>query len=421
MASGLDVSQAIEDFVTDALLHHLPPSLHYHNLHHTRYVVKAAQQIAAQENLSEEERYLLHVSAWLHDIGYLHTRQSHEEIGREIARQQLEAIQSPEAHIQAVEAAILSTKIPQSPQSLMAQVLCDADLAHLADEDFFEICLPLRREWEAVEGQPMTDTAWLEANLQFMQKHAYFTRYGQQYLEPMKQENILKVQKKLKKLHKKENKTPPQNSDYDAENTKIVPKAGRGVETVFRTTSKNHLDLSAMADNKANILISINTIIVSVIISILIQKLDTNPHLIPPTFILLLTCIITIVLAILSTRPVVSSGKFSKEDVEARKVNLLFFGNFHQMDLNDYEWGMRALMYDAEYLYGSLIRDIYFLGRVLGRKYRLLRYAYTIFMYGLVVSVLAFVLAAFPFIAQPKPKAGPSLPATEQKTSPAPK
>ncbi|GAB4396204.1 MAG: hypothetical protein OHK0053_09690 [Microscillaceae bacterium] len=416
MASGPDVSQVIEDYVTNALQHHLPPSLHYHNLHHTRYVVNAAQHIAEQENLDQEERYLLHLSAWLHDIGYLHTRQSHEEVGREIARQQLEAAQSPEAHIKAVEAAILATKIPQTPQNPIEQALCDADLAHLADEDFFEICLPLRREWEAVEGQPMTDIAWLEANLSFMQNHAYFTHYGQQYLEPRKQENMLKVQKKLKKLYKKQHKAHAETPDREGESIKS-PKAGRGVETVFRTTSKNHLDLSAIADNKANILISINTIIVSVIISILIQKLDTNPHLIPPTFILLLTCVITIVLAILSTRPVVSSGKFTKEDVEARKVNLLFFGNFHQMDLKDYDWGMRSLMYDAEYLYGSLIRDIYFLGRVLGRKYRLLRYAYTVFMYGLVLSVLAFVLAAFPFFAQPKPKAGPIQPTTEQEAS----
>ena len=159
-----------------------------------------------------------------------------------------------------------------------------------------------------------------------------------------------------------------------------------------------------MADSKANIMISVNTIIISIIISVLIQKLDTNPHLIIPTSILLISCLVTIIFSILATRPNVSSGMFSRNDVEKRKTNLLFFGNFHKMKLEDYEWGMRELMEDSSYLYGSLIRDIYFLGVVLGKKYRLLRISYTIFMFGLVVSVLAFIISVASFLNNPKPK-----------------
>jgi hypothetical protein len=164
---------------------------------------------------------------------------------------------------------------------------------------------------------------------------------------------------------------------------------------MFRTTSVNHLQLSAMADSKANIMISINSIIVSLLVSVLIRKFEEFPYLILPTAILTTVCLITIVFAVLATRPNVSSGIFNREDIALKKTNLLFFGNFHRMNLEDYEWGMRQTMADSDLLYASMIKDIYFLGRVLGKKYHLLRISYTVFMFGFVLSVLAYALALF--------------------------
>ncbi len=105
------------------------------------------------------------------------------------------------------------------------------------------------------------------------------------------------------------------------------------------------------------------------------------------------TCLVTIVFAILATRPNVSIGKFTREDIEAKKTNLLFFGNFHGMEFSNYDWGMRQMMKDADYLYGSLIKDIYFNGKVLARKYKLLRWSYSFFMFGFVASIIAFTIS----------------------------
>ena len=176
-----------------------------------------------------------------------------------------------------------------------------------------------------------------------------------------------------------------------AKDNELRPDRGR--ETMFRTTSKNHLQLSAMADNKANIMISINAIILSIVVSVLIRKFEESPFLIVPTLVLTLVCLLTIVFAILATRPNVSRGTFSKYDIINKKTNLLFFGNFHSVSLDDYEWGMKEMLKDGDYLYSSLIRDIYFLGAVLGRKYKLLRICYTLFMYGFVIAVLSFIIA----------------------------
>ncbi len=171
----------------------------------------------------------------------------------------------------------------------------------------------------------------------------------------------------------------------------------RGIETMFRLTSSNHLELSSMADSKANIMISVNSIIVSVLLSVLLRKLEEFPNLVIPTIIFLTVCVTTIVFAVLATRPKVNSGTFTKDDIYQKRTNLLFFGNFHKMNLDEYEWGMKEMMKDRDYLYGSLIKDIYFLGVVLGRKYKMLRISYSIFMFGFVISVLAFAIAIFFF------------------------
>jgi hypothetical protein len=97
--------------------------------------------------------------------------------------------------------------------------------------------------------------------------------------------------------------------------------------------------------------------------------------------------------AIMSSRPNVSKGVVSREDIENRRGNLLFFGNFYNMSLDDYTFGMERLMMDAEYLYGSMIRDVYYLGVVLERKYKFLRYSYDVFGIGLLISVLSFIAA----------------------------
>ena len=171
----------------------------------------------------------------------------------------------------------------------------------------------------------------------------------------------------------------------------------RGVETMFRVALRNHITLSDIADTKANILLSVNAIIISLALSNLLPKLDnpSNAHLFIPTIIFIIFTVASIVLSVLATRPNVTEGKFSKEDVANKKVNLLFFGNFHKMKLEDFEWGIKEMMKDRDYLYGSLTKDLYFLGLVLNRKYSILRLTYTVFMIGILVSVFAFAISFY--------------------------
>lgn len=108
--------------------------------------------------------------------------------------------------------------------------------------------------------------------------------------------------------------------------------------------------------------------------------------------------------AILATRPAIPDGKFTIADVDNKLVNLLFFGNFYRTSLQDFNYGMLKMMDDKDFLYGSLIRDLYGQGLVLGRKYHQLKIAYNIFMAGLIISVLAFIIASAFFSHNPAVK-----------------
>ena len=108
---------------------------------------------------------------------------------------------------------------------------------------------------------------------------------------------------------------------------------------------------------------------------------------------LTLTCLGSMIFATLATRPKVTEGKVTRESIKQRKANLLFFGNFYNMPLEDFQWGVNEMLKDSEFLYSSMSRDLYFLGIVLAQKYRYLSICYNIFMYGLIISVAAFAIS----------------------------
>jgi hypothetical protein len=271
-----------------------------------------------------------------------------------------------------------------------------------------------------VKHKEISRRDWIATNREFMKSHLFFTQYGKTEMEEAKEKNIKKLKKALKEMEnghadftaaehsslvphpseklndpllvnevKKHKKDKKKDKDYEKDHQTPV----RGIETMFRTMSVNQMELSAIADNKANIMITVNSIILSIVVSILGRRLEEYPNFYIPTLILTLACLLTIIFAVLATRPNVTSGVFAKEDVHKKRTNLLFFGNFHSMNLDDYEWGIQEMMKDSDYLYGSMIRDNYFLGKVLGKKYKLLRIAYTVFMFGLVISFLSYIIA----------------------------
>lgn len=397
MPEEKNILELVENHAIQVLTNEVPAQFCYHNLDHTKAVVEAATEIAIAEKLDPSMREWIAIAAWFHDLGYSKSAEHHEKMSAELAEQFLAAIDYPADKIERVKDCILATVMPQQPKGKDEEVLCDADLYHLSTSEFKERSKLLRKEWQSSTDKSFDNKDWRKLNFEFLKSQSYFTAYAKEHFEEGKLQNLMTIKKEIKSKKKAKQKA----SLLALENKKLKEKLAkakdniptRGIETMFRTTSKNHIELSAMADNKANIMISINSIILSIIISVLIRKLEEYPHFVIPTVMLTTVCLVTIVLSILTTRPNISKGKFTKKDINNKKTNLLFFGNFHKMSLEEYEWGMNELMKDGHYLYGSLIKDIYFLGAVLGKKYKRLRMAYTIFMFGFVIAVLSFMIA----------------------------
>ena len=373
----------------------------YHNLQHTEHVVKHAVEIANFYKLSDRDFFRVQCACWFHDIGYLEGREQHEKKGSEAAANFLRSFSVDEQDIQEVQGCIMATKMPQAPKTLLQQIVCDADLYHLGSEDFKNRNKLMRKETIAACNKEIDKNIWRLGTLQLLESHHYHTRYCIDKLTARKNENIKMLKAQIQESFHLD---APEKTVTNALEDKPAPKEKKkkddkdtrpekGIETMFRITSNNHQRLSDMADNKAHIMISINSIILSVVLSVLLRKLEDNEHLILPTVTLLLICLVTMVFSILATRPTVPPGRFIPEEVLEKKPNLLFFGNFYRMSLHDYNAAMEKMMDNRDYLYGSLIKDIYSQGIVLGRKYRLLRIAYNVFMFGIIVSVLGFILA----------------------------
>lgn len=388
---------AARTYVTDVFHHRVRTEFVFHNLEHTEDVVEACSHMADYYQLQEDDRLVLMLAAWFHDTGYASGAEEHEETSAQMATQFLQGRNVNDTIIQRVASSILATRMPQSPVSLVEKILCDADLHHLATEDFKARNQLLKQERENLLGHKIDKKEWRKSNARFLMQHHYFTEYGQEVLTAKKMENLAifekrKGDKKTAEAQEEEVAFPYISTDekFEAKNQKNTE---RGVQTMFRTTSNNHIELSGMADNKAHILITTNSIILSVFISYGLSRLPHHPNYFIAASLLVLTSLIAITCSILATRPSINKGRFTEDDIRNKKTNLLFFGNFHRMQLTDYQWGVNQMIRDKEYLYDTMMMDIYYLGVVLAKKYRYLRIAYTVFMVGLILSMIAFGIA----------------------------
>jgi len=369
-----------EQFVTGLLKSETPEIYTYHTLNHTQDVFKNALLIGIREKLDEEEMSILSMAALFHDVGYLKKYKGHEEESAEIATRFLEQHGVDEYLRTIVAESIRATAFPQSPESRVAEVLCDADFMHLGQENYFELAEKLRKEQKKSGVHQLKKVEFDQESVRLFEMHKWHTAFCKKNLEETKQKNLEKLREIIARRTTKAKMEAAKSKNYS-----------RGVDSMFKLTARNQINLSHIADNKSNILISLNGIIISLALATLVSKFKQEPAIIVPTIIFIMFSLSTIVLAILSTRPNISSGKFTREDIEQQKVNLLFFGNFYNMDLEEYEWAVGEMINDDPYLYSTLTKDQYSLGKVLAKKYRLLRWAYNVFMVGLVVTVTAFL------------------------------
>ena len=190
----------------------------------------------------------------------------------------------------------------------------------------------------------------------------------------------------------------------------------RGIETLFRTNYRVNMDLTSLADAKANIMISINGLIVSILIASIAPGIEKNPWLLIPTSLFLVGCLISLIYAVLAARPRVQSHTVTAESALENRTNVLFFGNFHHMTQEEYVYVMKEVVQDPTQIYEMMIKDIHGVGSVLQQKYEMIRRSYTVFLGALVVGVVGFI-GVFAYAATQE--SGPTVYVPAQ-TAPAP-
>lgn len=367
----------------------------YHNFAQAAAAARLAGDIAEAEGLPEASGEIARLAAWFFNAGYLYDRRQVAETSAIRAEFFLAEQHCAPEKIQAVRQCIVSALTEPRPHTAEARVLNDAIRAFDWAETFDERVPLLRLEREYLDQEALSESAWQQFLREQLGRGQFFTAYAKTAFEPALIAHILQLhtQQAATTLPKQETTA----SSKTAETGRFARLARRplrsSIQTYFRANYANHIRLSAIADNKAHIMISVNSILLSVAISMLTYQTATsrNPLFILPIIIFLVTGLTSLIFAVLSSRPRVTSFVHLPD----QRVNPVFFGNFVHLSLEEYEAAVDAMLRDGSLLFGNMTRDLYYLGQVLDKKYRLLTFSYTVFMMGFVATVGAFVGAYF--------------------------
>lgn len=388
MKSNTIVKDAAE-YVFNLYKDKLPGDYVYHNYNHTAETVKACKKLSKSYNLTSRDYEVLLLAALFHDTGYINTYENHEIESVKFMKDYLKG-NYPEDDMSEIESLILSTKYRTIPDGSMQEILHDADYINLGKKSFNHRADLLRIEWERILHKTYTEEEWAQIQIQFLIDTTFKTEDAVIKYNEQKEQNILEQRDKIDSLAKNEIKKE--------EKHKLNPiKDGRGIETLYRSVYDYHISLTSIADNKANMMISINTIIISIVITLFgtgftfsSQSEFSSVRFVFPMAFLLLSSLLAVVFAILSARPNVTTKE--KYELSKKDSSILFFGNFAQLQLREFVNRIKELKEAKEELYESMSIDIYYLGSVLIRKYNFLSWSYNIFMFGMVISAVGFLI-----------------------------
>jgi len=380
-------------YVRDYYATHFNDQYSFHNYNRTISIVRNCDALGVSMNLGGQELKLAHLSAWFAELGFSEDHRNYQGKSVKLAREFFRTKKLDDGIFEKLEECILSTRVPQQPVSVISQLICDATMYHLAEKDSLQLADALRNEVAAVAQIEYSDEEWINEYIKMINNHFYFTRTARELFQKRKEKTLAAFQAKREMV-----RFVQQESSGDFENyipakekkvTEDALKLERGVQTLYRITENRHMDLSNKAHDKASLLISVNSIIMSIVLSVLVTKLEENTYLLIPTALLVITSAVTIVISIISTRPRII-GRVQSANEEK---NLLFYGDFANLSVNDYKKAMRDLYTNPVDLYDSLSRDIHYQGVVLKWKFKYINIAYIIFMYGFIATIIAFILA----------------------------
>jgi len=408
------ILESVELYATRMITDEFSEKLVFHDIKYVHGAIRAIEEIGLAEGLSPEEMEITKMAGWFNFLGFRDLKKFNDikkpqdlfsscsECSLKIAQEYLERKNYPSAKMEQV-LSVMSKGVEQTamPKTKLSKILSDGLTAYLGKSKSRKNIELLYQEFLLLDAITESKAGFYENAINYVITHNYLTDYAQKHYEPTKAKLIQKLEKRKKALDQNEDlalKKELNISDTEFKKLKknlknLQGRDDRGIQTMFRTTSRNHYTLNEMVDKKANIMISINAIIISIIVGRIVGHADGFfcVHNMP-LIILLLVATASIFNAVLAIRPAATHGEFTAEEVRNKKGNLLYFGNYHNMARRDYEWGVMQMLSDSDYLYSTMIRDQYFLGQLLAKKYRFIRKSLGLFILGFVIAVVSFLI-----------------------------
>ncbi|WP_405414237.1 Pycsar system effector family protein [Maribacter sp. Asnod1-A12] len=380
---------AAEKYIKKLLSEQMNKNFLFHSQGYSNKTVNEAKKVlkfSTDESINANNVLL---AVWFLHSGYAIDYDNHIQESIQLATSFLKGNNCEQKDIDVVVQLIESAWKNDKPINDAEAIVKDVCTWFYASEDFEEMLQLLRLELENFnDNNPDLDTWRLNYLEKLRIEHRYYTDFAKENWQEQKEENILSLISRLQKAEKTEKK--------EILKAKLKDESPqRAIQSLYRIELRNHIKLIDIADTKANILLSVNAIIISLLLANLIPKLDSpsNSYLIYPTVIFVLFSIASMIMSVLATRPKVSNAEVMEKDIMKKDTNFLFFGNFHTMELSDFKSKLRDIIKSKESIYDSLSMDLYYLGKVLQQKYRLLRWTYTVFLIGVILSVIAFGFA----------------------------
>lgn len=370
------------DYVKKLLKENIPNEMAVVKLDKTHSKLAQAQTLVEEFDLTKQQEQALLLAIIFTDVGYtqsLYTpyNKSIKIVESYLANKEIDNQTKQEV----INCLSVKAKI-KTAESLVEKIYQDTQFSIFAEKQYLKEYLPdIQAEDQLNRNKPLKKKKWLKEHRKKLKELEFNTKAGKENF----QSGVVQNAKKLNKLRKKKKKA-----------VLYGPLDERGVQTIFKTALRNHTDLTNIADNKAGMMLSINAIIITIALPLLMSYIEGNRFLVIPLIVLMITCVVSVIFAALATQPGKLNGETSLEKVMSKSSsNLFFFGNFYNIDLNDYQKGVKDVIRDSEVLERSIINDLYFLGKALGKKFILLRVCYRVFMIGIALSVVAFGLVLY--------------------------
>ena len=365
-----------------------------HNYAFANEVARRVQVIAEGEAAGPDVLEQALLAAWLYPTGYLYDYRDPAHFSAEFARQFFSQADYPKQGQEQVLNSIHAIAEGRPPSGKVECILNDAVQAAAYLQEKGEGLPLLRLEREFLLGQQHSKVEWARILLEELLRVKLHTHHAQAHFQPALAQAIHGCRRILEKQKNREEEDGGGDGRFLSLESKVPV---RGVQTFFRTNYRNHINLSSIADNKANIMISVNAILVSVLITFLSYRNigENSPQILLPVVLFLVTGMASLIFAVLSARPKVTTLNREGAPMEEIRRNVVFFGNFVHLRPDQFEQAMEEVFNDSELLYGNMVRDLYYLGKVLDKKYRYLSISYNIFMVGFIATVGTFLIALF--------------------------